>query len=456
MRHIFSSGGPATSDGQPPEANGATKTPNSEHFVETTPAGLPYDNADKSRQVAAAMTPVSWDTTMKEVIPSYVKMVSFLVPPSDLSTERQIDIETRFPGVTIISGLESNDNHNRIGAQFSSDQRMRQPSPPDTISMASMMDPPLPGTHLSTAVEVTQATSRLRLSPTSMDPLYLTSKSARKSGMGGLPDTNSNIPTMKGLARRIGLESSISDVMCNMWSHWQKKQEVMPFTTARMQGCDLGQFYQNLVAMYVLAHHEKKLDLCFAALLAFQSTNYKHGNRLPDVSTATLAFQHLPGNNDLCRWMATLFSFLWRTQQYQDHRMLLAAFPQVDKDALLAFLFAIAYTRDAFTKGHNTAVIDRWCKVHHHTEGDAEATLCAEVYDNLKSNLEEIRTKEAKDEYAEAKKVVEDYEEGLQVHSLSKQEMSRKANKRKAESLEMQPKKEPKRGNRRSGLGRAL
>ena len=272
------------------------------------------------------------------------------------------------------------------------------------------------------------------------------------------PSTTSNTSPILSIVERICLKLSSPDkVIHAIWIQWQSKHEVKPLVAVRKR-INLEQYYNKLVILYILAHHKKECDLCFAVLLRFQSTNYTYRNGLPDVSTAVLAFQYLPEDNDLCRWIATLFALLWGTQQYQNHEHLLADSPQIDRDTFFKFIFAIAYIRDPFTKGHNTAVLDPWCEVHHHKEGDAEEALCKEVCGNMKVHLDDIRSEEAEREYDDAKKLVDNYVKSLQSRSLgidAIKSMPFGKSKRKAESPVLQSHKKYKRGGGRGGFSRA-
>jgi hypothetical protein len=136
---------------------------------------------------------------------------------------------------------------------------------------------------------------------------------------------------------------------------------------------------------------------------------------LPELSAAVLAFQFLPEKDPLCQWIATLFAFLWQTRLYKSRDEVLKLFAEVNRDAFCKFIFAVAWVRDPHTKGHNTAVLDQWCEVHDHKNGSVEEASCKMVRDRLKGHLDSIRNKEARDEYEEAKRQVDEYEKKTRV-----------------------------------------
>ncbi|KAJ4991506.1 hypothetical protein SVAN01_02887 [Stagonosporopsis vannaccii] len=438
-------------------ANRASEILRNEPSDDPTPSSIADDNGEEAPEHAAVATPASWNAVIRDVIPSYVSNVSFNVPQPDLTAERRTDLEIRFPEVMILSSHGTGDQNKGDEAQAVIQRRIYQTYTPDTESTTSLNKfkyLPVSATYVSTASEQKPAKAKLSSSRSSIEPSNIASGSPRNSGTQQLPAKLPNTSPIMSLARCIGLESSISAMVRNMWLHWKQEHEVMPFAAVRHHRRGLEEFYQDLVTLYILGHHKNESDLCYAVLLMFQSTNYKYRNTLPNVSTAVSAFQYLREDSDLCRWIATIFSFLWGTQQYHSHEMLLAAFPQADKNAFSTFLFAIAYTRDTFTKGHNTAVLDQWCKVHHHQEDDEEAILCKAVFEDLRDSLDKIRKREADDEYAEAKRVMDEHEKSLRSQSTNKGGSPIRAKKRKAESTAVESKKEQKRGSRRSGLGR--
>jgi hypothetical protein len=138
-----------------------------------------------------------------------------------------------------------------------------------------------------------------------------------------------------------------------------------------------------------------------------------------------LAFQFLPERDPLCQWIATLFAFLWQTRLYESRDEVLKLFDQVNSNAFCKFIFAVAWVRDPHTKGHNTAVLNQWCEVHDHKNGSAEEASCKMVRDRLKGLLDSIRNQEARDEYEEAKRLVDEYEKSTRVQYLGKHVIQR-------------------------------
>ncbi|KAF2623863.1 hypothetical protein BU25DRAFT_424542 [Macroventuria anomochaeta] len=413
----------------------------------------------------------SWESIKQEVVPPYVKAVTFTVARSDLTPDRQEDLKFRFPDVTITTEYlpREHEDEVEVESQFAADQCLRQRSTTETAPITSWTTSTKPlslHTSIMTVAEVIPDIPSVTDTPklSLLSRMSIGGSEIRIKGVAsGNPD-NADTPTGPGktynkspilsIAERIGLETTCPDkVIHAMWSQWQNNREVKPYAAVRRM-INLKQYYNNLVTLYTLAHHREEFDLCFAVLLRFQSTNYTFREELPDVATIVLAFQYLPEGNDLCCWVATLFAFLWTTQQYQDREHLLADFPGLDSDAFSKFIFAIAHIRAPFTKGHNTAVLEQWCEVHHHEEGDAEEALCKEVFDGMKVQLDKIRSEEAEREYNEAKRLVDDYVKSLQSQSLSvdaTQSTPLGKSKRKAESPVVQSHRKYKRGGGRGG-----
>lgn len=416
----------------------------------------------------------SWESVMQEVIPPYVKAISFTVAQDDLKPDRQEDLGARFPDVSIITETLPGDLDNEIVAQRANKQHLRNDSTakivpiistPTTTSKPLSLDVSIravaevvPGTPLVAATTRITTLSRMSIDGSEAHIKGIASGTTHNfSGSTGHNKTNSISPIMS-IAERIGLDLTCEDKIIHaMWSQWQTNREVKSFAAAR-RSTKLEPYYNSLVTLYIIACHKMEFDLCFAVLLRIQNTNYTFREKLPNVATVVLAFQYLPENDDLCRWLSTLFAFLWGTRQYENREHLLADFPHVDRDAFCKFIFAVAYVRDPFTKGHNTAVLDHWCEVHHHREGDEEAALCKQMYDSMKVQVDKIRSDEAKLEYEQAKNLVDDYVEGMKSASLSPeatQSVPLAKSKRKAEILTVQPHKKYKKGGGRGGPRRA-
>jgi hypothetical protein len=302
-------------------------------------------------------------------VPSYVKKVSFHVSPQDLNSKRAEDLKARFPDVSILTGPVL---INRATTDTP------EPVPSSTNNMA--------GTNLAIA-----------------GPDPTTSGDARNSPISEVAD-------------RIGLRLTTS--LKAMWKHWTNYREILPLTATSQ--ASLNKLYRKLVTLYVLAYHKGESGLCYALLLRFQSTNFSDRDDLPELTTAVLAFEFLPESDPLCQWIATLFAFLWQTRLYESREEVLKMFNQVNSDAFCKFIFAVAWVRDPHTKGHNTAVLDQWCEVHDHENGSAEEASCKMVRNRLKEHLESIREQEAKDEYKESKRLVNDYEKAHGGHHLGK------------------------------------
>lgn len=303
-----------------------------------------------------------WDTIQ---VPHYVKQVSFHVSPQDLNPERADDLKARFPDVSILTR-------------------------PASINHATT-DTPKP---------VSSSTKNIAESK-----LAVASSDHKTSG-------DAKYSTISEVADRIGLRLDRS--LNQIWTHWINYRAILPLNATS------DRLYRKLVTVYILACHMGELNLCYELLLRFQSTNFSDRDDLPELTTAVLAFQFLPERNPLCQWIATLFAFLWQTRLYGSRDAVLKLFNEVNSDAFCKFLFAVAWVRDPHTKGHNTAVLSQWCKVHDHKFGSAEEASCNMVRDRLKGHLDSIMAQEAKDEYEESKKLVDDYEKTTRVQYLGK------------------------------------
>lgn len=443
-----------------PEKDDATSKLASQDSRRVTPA-----LGKEASASIVSQPPLSWRSIKQEIIPPYVRAVSFTVAQNDLNPARQEDLTIRFPNVTIVSEVPLEEaidqDETECEYQIAADRCLRQVSTTDIAPITSPETVTTDGTSLElSTTSVTEAVPK----PSLLSRMSFGAQTRVASAdIDNVDNSTSPIKThskspILSIAESIDMKLSCPvKVIHAMWLQWHTSHQVKSFASVRRL-VNLDQYYSNLVTLYILAYHKAELDLCFSILLRFQNTNYTFRGGLPEIATAVLAFQYLPEEDGLCRWVAMLFAFLWGTQQYQSREHLLTEIPDLNHDALSKLLFAIAHIRDPFTKGHNTAVLDRWCEVHQHKEGDEEEALCKEMYDAMKVKLDVLRSEEAERHYQEAKDVVDEYVQSLRSQSLNVDTLQSTVPsmvKRKAESPVTQPHQKYRRGGARgSGRGR--
>ena len=456
--------------------------PNGQEFNHTEPTvtnNISLASGTRASGVPATSTGkevISWETIKQTVIPPYVKSVSFVVTDNDLDPHRQEELMSHFPGVTIctershLNSASDCDDEVECESQFAADQRLRQltvaGTAPVTSPTPAVTNSPSRDAKIRTTVDITPATSAAFATPkpSLLSRMSMAGSEIRIKGVasGNVDDFDipsgyrrtSSEPSIFSVATRIGLEiiNPKAKVIHAMWVQWQQTQEIRPFPRRLLT---LDKYYENLITLYILAYHKEDYDACFAALVRFQNTNYSY-KEMPGVSSAVLAFQYLPEDSDLCRWLAILYAFLWQTQQYENYEQLLDEYPELDCNALAKLLFGIAHIRDPFTKGHDAAVLDAWCEVHHHNEGDEKEALCQEMYESTNIDIDELRREEAIKRYEEAKdicdKYVEDFGKMKGVDTLHSASLAR--GKRKSDSPAARLHKKCKRSSGRGGFGR--
>ncbi|KAF3032936.1 hypothetical protein E8E11_000076, partial [Didymella keratinophila] len=107
----------------------------------------------------------------------------------------------------------------------------------------------------------------------------------------------------------------------------------------------------------------------------------------------------------------------------------------------LVTLYILAYHKEEFDL------------LHRHEEGDDEYTACRKTTDGMEEEFNKIRSREAEQEYDEAKTIVDDYVKSLRSQPMSVDTGQNSPIKRKAESLTVSAHKKFKRGGAR-GRGR--
>jgi hypothetical protein len=194
-------------------------------------------------------------------------------------------------------------------------------------------------------------------------------------------------------AESIGLPvpSHVGKVIHAMYTYLRQHREVKAYAPRSLK---LEHYYSNLVTLYILAERERETELAYIVLLRFQNTNYNWIGTMPSIEAAIQAFEYLPEGSPLCRWFAILYSYLWGTVDEGDYRQFTKAHPELDPTALSKLLYAVAYTRDRFTKGHDVAVLARWCDVHDHNDDTWQERHCRQMHSALKMSPEDAKIRE--------------------------------------------------------------
>jgi hypothetical protein len=265
---------------------------------------------------------------------------------------------------------------------------------------------------------LTQPTKTLRLDTQELDtrdstdvsdtPVTATSKPSLASRMSFGPETPSDSGVLD-LAAKLGLNLKVhvKPVIQAMYRQWKTKSEVKPFSPKRGT---IQHFYSNLVTISILANAMKNSEWEYAVLLRFQTTNYQCTTNLPNIETAVYAYEHLPAESPLCRWIAIMYSFLWSCED-AEYKGFSKKHPGIDTTALSKLLYAVAHTRDPFTKGCDEAVLSRWCAVHNHADAvaDQPEPLCEASLAIVTTKLAIAADTELKNKLEELKEDLEQY-----------------------------------------------
>ncbi len=231
------------------------------------------------------------------------------------------------------------------------------------------------------------------------------------------------------VAAKIGLQLSghVPRVITAMYRQWKDNEEVKPHFKRQLS---IQHYYSNLVNLYILGYAKVDMDLCYAVLLRFQTTNYQNATNtdLPDVGTAVRVFQYLPWDNPLCRWISILYAFLWGTEMAGDYGKFMNDNPGLDRSALMKLLYCVSHVRDPHVMGHDDAVLARWCEVHNHGTGNVwEKGLCEDMQSAIKISTENAQEQETSRMLEEAHKIIDRFERS-QTPASSFSKGKRKAN----------------------------
>ncbi|KAJ4372928.1 hypothetical protein N0V83_003219 [Neocucurbitaria cava] len=195
------------------------------------------------------------------------------------------------------------------------------------------------------------------------------------------------------------LNRTVRGLLHDMYTQWIDTEMINPFNNINpVNGKKnrLQDFYKSLMTLYIVAHKESQSDLCYAVLLRFQSTNCRELDGFPMVETAVLAFEHLPTHSPLCEWIAILFAYLWDTVVNGKYETFVTKRPILDPTAFSKLLYAIAYIRDPYTTGLDSAVLDGWCDVHDHPDKDSPANFaCSKMRSGLTGKRKQLAANES-------------------------------------------------------------
>ena len=258
---------------------------------------------------------------------------------------------------------------------------------------------------------------------------------ASRMSFGSEPLSDSGI---LALAAKLGLNLRVhvQPVIQAMYRQWKLQSEVKPFSPARGT---IQHFYTNLVTLSILANAMKNSKWEYAILLRFQTTNYQCTTDLPDIETAVYAYEHLPADSALCQWLAITYSFLW-TCDDADYKAFSKKHPGIDTTALSKLLYAVAHTRDPFTKGCDEAVLSRWCTVHNHAVAGKPEPLCEASKAVITKKLATALDTEKLERMEELKGEIEEYggvaklnQRIAEIHQRQRDQKKSKGGKRRAE-----------------------
>lgn len=159
------------------------------------------------------------------------------------------------------------------------------------------------------------------------------------------------------LCQRLGFQHASPIHMWHMYHIWTQQQIMRPYQNAFMQ---IQTYYISLIYMYIIARVRQDLAMEFAALLQFQITNFQQPNILPSIGKCIMrAFENLPIDSPLCRWIATLFFHEWDSVNEVDYDGLVQDIATLDRESLSKFLYAVASAGDSHARCGRAKLLER-------------------------------------------------------------------------------------------------
>jgi hypothetical protein len=376
----------------------------------------------------------SWQAFRDGAIPDAVRTVSFTINGPNMSVELREQLQERFPGVELTcvpdesegmapGSFEDNEQADCGAGSSLGTQTVERVSIPKQERTIRALEPRTPEqTKIATTPDAeldgpSNAPRKLAIEtpPKSDQQELLNDDSASKLDNPGdsLPDNQTisqgsqylhDVSTSSALQDELAgikLELTTKGNLRKMLKQWQDKGELKSWA-ARSAG-NVQQYYSNMIRLYVLDHHEAIsplpphiISLKSAILLQFQMTAYQHGGDLLTLMSAVYAMKWLPYDAPLCQWIVIQFAFLWGTQDDPiGFKQLPKVYPEfermafTDTKALMNLLYGTAFVRDPHTRGHDAAVLARWCEVHDHAKNPGEKELCDKMQPRVQQCLKE-------------------------------------------------------------------
>jgi hypothetical protein len=247
----------------------------------------------------------------------------------------------------------------------------------------------------------------------------------------------------------------IKSVIYSIYGFLRKHGKVEPYGKYHVT---IDQYYQNLITLYILTYLRGEFDSAFIILLRFQNTNYQEQAHIVSIDNAVRAFEYLPNQAPLCRWIAIVYSFLWDTQGQGPWDALMNRNPNIKTKvrALAKFLHGICFIRDPFTTGGDIAVRKHWCEVHNHPTGtDDQLQACENMKTEFGHSAEEAERRWNEREIQQAEATLARLRNGSGVSSAAGPSAPRIGEKRNAEGSPMPRPFKAGRGGRGRGRTRS-
>ncbi|KAF2273129.1 uncharacterized protein EI97DRAFT_482764 [Westerdykella ornata] len=344
---------------------------------------------------------VSWES-IKSIIPSFVKQISFSVDESAMQPGDLEDLRQRFPGVTVCppkriptpppetaadtpkaSGtiekprgirtavfiVDPNELHR--STEIAANVKTRFPWASIRRGTASTAKPSLLDRMSRDEFRIKVAASP---STSTAEPGPANSVTLHHSSSDSIPSTIQRDPvedTIDRVQKETGAAFTHPHALESMYSAWLSSRKMTNYCPRK--GVQLEHYNQVLVDLAIIANHTHDADLEYSVLWNWQKTNYTRKGDVPSPSAAVKAFQHLPHTSDLCGWITVFYSYLWTTRKSRSYELLREECQDCDPESIGAFLFEIAATRCPQTQGGNVPVLEAWCDFHHHKQPRDEA-----------------------------------------------------------------------------------
>ncbi|KAF2006016.1 hypothetical protein P154DRAFT_518246 [Amniculicola lignicola CBS 123094] len=360
-------------------------------------------------QPDSAVDTLSWETIKDQVIPSYVKVVSFTVDPTEVSEAQLQGLRERFPNVTVCLTTPLLIGQTGQGAGVATPDQT--PNPHDLRKDEQFGKEKEPEVSKGT-FEVKPSSAKFEAAFSSGFHIQGTAAATQRGDQEDPEEHDVTATLVNKVMEELHVTFQSPTEVQNMYQSWIKSGKLEgPRST---DGSDLHSFCINLIDLYIVAECTHDEALAYEILLKWQEASVSNKDFILGLEEIMSVFESrlVSPNSPLRKWIAIFYGFLWTTTDEGTFEKFRENFKHYHHEPppSEAFLFDIALVRCRETQGLDRAVLERWCHVHDHPDtpdGKLAREKCIAWRDRISElSLTELEKADDDDALDKAKRLV--------------------------------------------------